>query len=344
MDSFFFVKMPDGAKQRLNRFDDQPVAAPLFLALANVVQELIRLPIGKTVALGQLGAVSAGGKMVLPDIVSSDESVVKIGRILQHGGQEQTFEAVTVGAGFAWLHCTANGLPADVAPLGVAVGNFGNHPDMSIDYIADAFRSGDVVKIVQLQRLLDNNFDNLYNENSTANIQQWGPLACGTVAKVGGIKTFSRKTDYEYHRYHNLLREVNARKDVTYPPGMIAKAAAAISAQLKTGVPVLVGVVYSPSTAMLSGGELEVTRGGGHTVLIVGCDDNATEFLYIDPYPKASHLLYGGGLAAYPFPRTCDFLGTFEIGDLYERTGILRQSAGCVGDLSELEVVSGPKG
>jgi hypothetical protein len=198
-------------------------------------------------------------------------------------------------------------------------------------------------KIVQLQRLLDNNFDNLFNENSGANIRQWGELACGTVAKVGGIKSFSSRTNYDYHRYHTLLREVTDRSQVTYPAGLIPKAAAAIRAKLKTGVPVLVGVVYNPSNAMLSGGELEVTRGGGHTVLIVGCDDKVTRFLYIDPYPNSSHLRYEGGISAFPFKRTCDFLGTFEIGDLYGRKGILRQSPGCVGVLSELEIVSGPR-
>jgi hypothetical protein len=163
------------------------------------------------------------------------------------------------------------------------------------------------------------------------------------VAKVGGIKTFSHKTDYEYHSYTKPMRTVSARKDVTSREGVIPKAAAAIRAKLKTGVPVLVGVVYNPSTAMLSGGELEVTRGGGHTVLIVGCNGSATKFLYIDPYPNSSHLQYGGGLAKFPFTRTCDFLGTFEVGDLFERKGILRQSPGSVGELTALEIVSGPR-
>ena len=85
------------------------------------------------------------------------------------------------------------------------------------------------------------------------------------------------------------------RRDLS--AGRHRQGAAAIKAKLKTGVPVLVGVVYNPSTAMLSGGELEVTRGGGHTVLIVGCNDGGTKFLYIDPYPKSSHLRYEGGMS-----------------------------------------------
>ncbi len=343
MDSFFFVKMPDGTKQRLNRSDKRPVLMPSLLAFADIAQELLRLPVGGKVALGQVGTVQSGASFVLPDIKSNDESVVKITRTLHRGGHEQAFEILATGAGFAWLFGSVGGNPTDLPPIGVAVGKIENHPDMTIDFIADAFRGGDVVKIVRLQRLLDNNFNNQFNENSDANVEQWGELACGTVAKVGGLKLFSDKTDYDYHRYHTLLRQVTDRRDVTYPPGVIAKAAIAIQAKLKKGVPVLVGVVYNPSTAMLSGGELEVTRGGGHTVLIVGCDAGAKKFLYIDPYPKASHLVYGGGIATFPFEETCEFLGTFEIGDLYERKGILRQSPGSVGDLSELEIVSGPK-
>jgi hypothetical protein len=341
MDPFFFVNLPDGTKQRLVRFDDAP-ARPAIFDLALGPQELIRLPVGRTVTLMQAGAILVGGKNTLPDITSSDDHVVKVGRRIRRHPTEQAFEASATGEGFAWLSCMAGADNAG-ASLGVCAGKIENHTDMTIDMIADAFRKGDAIKIVQLQRLLDNNSDNLFNENSVANERHWGQLACGTVAKVGGIKTFSSKTNYTYHSYHVPLRKVERRSDVTYRPGVIGKAAAAIKAKLKTGVPVLVGVVYDPSTAMLSGGELEVTRGGGHTVLIVGCNDNATKFLYIDPFPQSSKLRYEGGTRRFPFDRTCDFLGTFEIGDLEGRTGILRQSAGCVGVLGELEVVSGPR-
>jgi len=341
LDPFFFVNLSDGTKQRFVRFDYMPALPAIFMQALGP-QELIRLPVGRNVMLMQAGATLVGGKNVLPDITSSDDFVVKVGRRIRRNPNEQAFEASTTKEGFAWLSCMAEGGIAG-SQLGVCVGKFENHTEMAIDMIADAFRKGDAIKIVQLQRLLDNNFDNLFNESSDANVRDWGELACGTVAKVGGIKSFSNKTDYTYHSYHVPLRKVESRSDVTYRPGVIAKAAAAIKAKLKTGVPVLVGVVYNPSTAMLSGGELAVTRGGGHTVLIVGCNDNATKFLYIDPYPKSSHLRYEGGMTRFPFDLTCEFLGTFEIGELYGRPGILRQSAGSVGVLSELEVVSGPK-
>ena len=50
-----------------------------------------------------------GGKDVTPDIVSSDDKVVKVGRILRKFGREQSFEIATVGAGFASLSCQAGG-------------------------------------------------------------------------------------------------------------------------------------------------------------------------------------------------------------------------------------------
>jgi hypothetical protein len=282
MDAFFYVQMGDGARQRLNRFDDKPVTAPTSPLNADTAQELIRLPAGKNVTLGQIGMTEVGGKNVTPDIVSSDETVVKVGRILRKFGREQSFEITTVGAGFATLSCRAGGALADAPPLGVAVGNFEKHTDMETDLIADAFNSGVVTTIAQLQRLLDNNTENLFNENTKANENHWGKLACGTVAKVGG-GLFSSKTDYDDHYYPDRIRSVTSRSDVTYPAGIMTKAANAIQTKLQTGVPVLVGVVYSPSTAMLSGGELQVTRTGGHTVLIVGCDEDANKFLYIDP-------------------------------------------------------------
>jgi len=345
MDPFFFVTFPDGTKQRLMRFDAISALPPVLTHLLGVSSsqlDLIRLPVGRTVRLMQSGTVPDGAKTRLPDITSSDDQVIKVGRVQSHGAHEQAFEASAVGAGLAWLTCTAGGAAAGT-PLGVCVGKVENHTDMAVDMIADAFRNGDAVKIVQLQRLLDNNFNNLFNENSQANVRQWGDLACGTVAKVGGIKSFSNKTEYDYHSYHVPLKKVESRSDVTYRPGVIAKAAAAIKAKLKTGVPVLVGVVYNPLIATLQGGEIAVTRGGGHTVLIVGCNDSGSKFLYIDPYPESSKLRYTGGISRSPFSQICDFLGTFEIGDLYGRTGILRQSPGSVGVLSELEVVSGPR-
>jgi len=340
MDPFFFVRTSDGRQARFQRFDDQPIIAPLLMPFTGVAQELLRLQISRTVTLMQSGVVS--GTRRHPEIASSDDKVVRVGRVVTMGSAAQQFQISGVAAGSEWLVGKSTAL-STIAPLRVCVGDFKNHGGFAIDFIANACRGSDAATILELQRLLDNNWNNLFNENSDANINHWGELACGTVAKVGGLQLFSSKTKYSYHNYHIPLKRVDSRSDIMYKPGVIAKAAAAIKRQLDSGVPVLVGVVYNPSTAMLGGGELDVTRVGGHTVLIVGSDSKGEKFLYIDPYPESSKLQYKGGMAEYPYPRVCNFLGTFEIGDLYGRTGILRQSADTVGVLTELEVVAGPK-
>jgi hypothetical protein len=336
MEPFFFVRARDGRPTRFQRFS---MISPLFRLVPGFVQELLRLQAGSVVTLMQSGLVL--GTKQLPEIVSSDETVVRVSRVASRGSTSQQFQITANAPGSAWLSGKSAG-SSTVAPLRVCVGNFKNQDGLTIDLIASACRSSDPTAILEFQRLLDNISDNLFNENSDANIDHWGQLACGTVAKVGGMQLLSRKTNYSYHTYHMPLKRVDNRSDVQYKPGIISKAAAAIKRQLKTGVPVLAGVVYDPSTSMLQGGELAVTRGGGHTVLIVGSDEKGEKFLYIDPYPESSKMQYQGGMAAYPFP-VCNFLGTFEIGDLAGRTGILRQSAATVGVLGELEIVSGPK-
>jgi len=73
----------------------------------------------------------------------------------------------------------------------------------------------------------------------------------------------------------------------------------------------------------LKDGHLQATRDGGHTVLIVGCNEDqaATEFLYIDPYPGGSTMKYKGGIAADSYPSKCFFL---VLGTLVLGTGRLR--------------------
>jgi hypothetical protein len=264
-------------------------------------------------------------------------------------GRTQTFTLKAVSGGKATLNGRDTNGADVVAPLTVIVGQFAKHPGMEIDLIADACRGSDPAKIHELHRLLNNNFENLFNENTGANVAQWGELACGTVAKVGGIKLFSPKTNYDYQTYHKPLKKVTSRDDVQYDPKMLRKARQAILGRLMGGVPVIIGVVYAPSTMMLSQGQLQPTRAGGHTPLVVGADKDGWTFLYIDPYPRASRLKYGGGMAIDPFTETCDHLGIFQF-DLWERRGgVLRQrpdTQGQPGDLTFgtqfIEVISGP--
>ena len=104
-------------------------------------------------------------------------------------------------------------------------------------------------------------------------------------------------------------------------PRQAAQGEKAIQARLKKGQPCLVGITYIPKDAIRPGGTLAETSGGGHTVLIVGCDTAAKRFLF-DPYgPDAantadshgSNLQYMGGMEGLDtFPDKCRYLGMFE--------------------------------
>ena len=66
---------------------------------------------------------------------------------------------------------------------------------------------------------------------------------------------------------------------------------------------------------MLKDARPQATRDGGHTVLIVGCneDEAATEFPYVDPYAGGSTMKYQGGIATDSYPSKCFFLGLFKV-------------------------------
>jgi hypothetical protein len=252
-------------------------------------------------------------------------------------------------------------LMADGAnPLLVVVGSFTNDPDFDIDLIADVFRASDAAKTHVLTRLLFSNRDNLFNEESDANQRQWCPpsgcLPCGTVSKVGATAIF-HPVDYDYQSYSKPVPDMRTaparaalkREDVKYDEIRLKRGCAAIKSRLARGIPSLVGLVYIPSRAVQSNGTFNETGDGGHTVPIVGCDANATRFLYIDVYEEGSKLKYNGSHPGRDlFPDECHHLGVFElINDATRSSFVLRARAGTAasavfdGD-QFLEVVSGP--
>ena len=138
---------------------------------------------------------------------------------------------------------------------------------------------------------------------------------------------------------------MTSRDDVKYDTDVMLRARQAIAAHVKRGNPVMVGCAIDPKNSMLKDGHLQATSDGGHTVLIVGCNEGATEFLYVDPYPGGSTMKYTGGIAADSYnPSKCYFLGLFKV-DSQERGPVLsyRDSDGEWSGLKYLEVISGPK-
>ena len=106
---------------------------------------------------------------------------------------------------------------------------------------------------------------------------------------IGKVISHSFEKDSSYHL---PVRAVTSRDDVKYDPDVMHKARWAIAGHVKGGHPVLVGCAMNPQTSMLKDGHLQATRDGGHTVLIVGYNETAEEFLYVDPYPGGSTLHY----------------------------------------------------
>ncbi len=323
-----------------------PSGTRLFVK-GNSGTEKIVLQAGQKVRLELHGA--GGSSRTPPPIDAVPGGIVEISNVKSLGGGVASFSLLAKSGGKAQLGAAIPGASSPTSPLHVVVGDFKNHPHMDIDLLADDCRGSDPAKIHAIHRFFNNNEDNIFNENSAENVAHWGELACGTVAKVGGINLISSKTDYTYTDYHKPLKKFTKRSDVQYDGKRLRLARKAIVGRLQRKIPVLCGVIYAPSTAMLQGGSFQVTREGGHTVLVVGADTDGTTFLYADPYPRASNLKYGGGVSIDPFTETCEFLGIFYI-DMWERSeGVLRQVPATQGGSDTItygqqyiEVVSGP--
>jgi hypothetical protein len=120
-----------------------------------------------------------------------------------------------------------NGQPG----LTVQVGHFENHANMEHDLIAQVYRSADPEKMHTLNRMLFNDPNNLFNENSSGNRRRWGDLACGTVSKVGGAAIFYGKLDYGYKEYYKTPITGRTRADVKIDAALLDRGRAALAAR-----------------------------------------------------------------------------------------------------------------
>jgi hypothetical protein len=229
--------------------------------------------------------------------------------------------------------------------LRVQVGKFRDHAGLEHDLIAKVFRSADAEKMHELSRMLFNDADNLFNENSGRNINRWGHLACGTVSKVGGAAVFHSKLEYDYKEYYTVPIGGKTRNDIKIDSAKLARGRTAIGSRLARSIPSIVGLIYAPSA--IQRGRVNVTGTGGHTVLIVGCSSDLKKFLYIDVWQGGSKLKYTGGYAGTTlFPHECECLGMFEMKHDAARGDILRSTTPgpdpVFNDPQFLEVVAGP--
>jgi hypothetical protein len=317
--------------------------------------EKIAIHLGKEIVLEQWGQTDVDGKTA--DIQLDKQGAVEV-RVIDRPSSDKPrtnskrrFALKAVGEGAA----TISGKGEDKAisnPLKVLAGEFKYHKGMVKDLLADVGRGSDPSLLYQLQRLLHSNTNNLFNQLNDVNVAKMqSSLACGRVAKASGEILIGKVISHSFEKdssYHKPISKVTSRDDVEYDSDVMSKARQAIARHVKSGHPVMVGCAMDPNTAMLKGGHLQATRTGGHTVLIVGCNDAATEFLYVDPYPGGSTLIYQGGVAADSYhPPKCFFLGLFKVDaweDVLGRGPVLsyKDNDGEWSGSRYLEVISGP--
>ena len=88
--------------------------------------------------------------------------------------------------------------------------------------MADVGRSSNPNLLYQLQRLLHNNVNNLFNQLDDANIAKMhSSLACGRVAKASGEAMIGKVISHSFEKdssYHMPMRKVTSRDDVKYDP------------------------------------------------------------------------------------------------------------------------------
>jgi hypothetical protein len=287
------------------------------------------------------------GKM--PALYSSDTNVADISNAKIVGGR-QNFTLEAKNSGRAMLNGKEPIANNDfVYLLNVVVGQYQKHDGMSVDLLAEKLgRSNDPFKILCLQRLLNNNDDetNLFDQQSDKNVTKYGThLACGSVSQEASTSLFG-SISLTYSSYHIPLKTITTRDDVKYETSTIDKARKSIQKKLQAGIPVRVGTAHHPSTKMLAGGLLQPTSSGGHFVVIVGCNDAADLFLYVDPWRGGSKLKYKGGIQNLnPPSEVCQYMGLFALDKTSGRGPVLRQrkdTEGTFGGNGYLEVIAGP--
>jgi len=240
--------------------------------------------------------------------------------------------------------------------MGGFAGEFKNQPGMDIDLLAKLCRTGDALKILRVQQLLSNQRENIFDQNSDANLQKYGNLMCGAVAKGRAIELFGNVSALAYtHPYHEPLGSspVSSRSQVKYRAANITKVRHKIVSLLAKGTPVRVGVLDSPVGMTPHNHHLIAWESGGHTVVIVGCDNGGMNFMYVDPWSGGSKMTYAGGIVG---PTECESMGIFSAQhDLARQVGhdpigvpnLLAQRPDTYGSFSPangnfLEVVAGP--
>jgi hypothetical protein len=326
--------------------------------LGNSGVEEIAIQQGTTVILEQLGDAGSAGS--LPSLYSNNESVASISAISTSGRSRQRFILSAKNSGPAVLNGKAptNGNDC-VFPLRVTVGDYQHHTDMTVDLFADKLgKSDDAFKIYTAQRFLNGGSDsvddalvdntNIFDQQSPYNTDAYGELACGEVVLKRGRTLFGKdNVHWPSQIYYNAMpqtaRRALRRADLKYDPAKMLRARTAIVNLLKQGKVVRVGCLHHPERQ--NGPIPHPNLGGGHFVLIVGCNDQFNSFLYLDPWVGGSRLVYKGGIGRSAETDKSFYMGLFKSDITNPRGPVLRQDDSAFGDFDAsgfLEVINGP--
>jgi len=326
--------------------------------LGNSGVEEIALQQGITVILEQSGDAGSPGN--LPSLYSSDDNVASISKISSSEPSSHRFTLFAKSSGPAVLNGKVPKSSNDcVFPLRVIVGDYQHHPDMTIDLFADKLgKSNDAFKIYTAQRILNGGSDSvgdalidntvIFDQRSKYNTDAYGELGCGDVVLHRGQTLFGKgNVHWQPQIYYNDMpqtaRRPLRRADLKYDPAKMLRARTAIGNLLKQGKAVRVGCLHHPERQ--NGPSPQPFLGGGHFVLIVGCNDQFNSFLYLDPWVGGSRLGYKGGIGRARETDKCFYMGLFKSETTNPRGPVLRQDDSTFGDFDELgflEVITGP--
>ena len=242
--------------------------------------------------------------------------------------------------------------------IGVYAGDFKNHPGMEVDLLAKVCRTGDALKILRIQQILFDQPGNIFNQKSKANLHKFGSMMCGAVAKGRALELFGDINVLDYtHPYPEPLGDdpVSSRSELRYRSDIITKVRQKIVSLLTKGTPVRIGVLDRPDRMTPHNHMLIAWEAGGHTVVIVGCDKDGKNFMYLDPWFEGSKFAYAGGIGKVT-PFDCNSMGIFTgaqdltrkvDGDPVSAPNLLLQrpdsyGSFCPANENVLEVVVGP--
>lgn len=316
----------------------------------------------------ELGSAVAGANA--PDIQESRRGVVALSVPVQSAGR-WTLTLKFRSYGETRLNLLDAGGHPSTRTLRVFAGTVGNHDGMETDLIAEVFRGNDLARQQGLIELLDSQPDNLFNQNSSTHLAQWGADAAATVALLAGTNIFQRDLKYTYGRYHipvqsrlegegplrRRVMKIDGRDEVLYESATLDKGLDAIRRRLMHGCPVILGLCHAPGQALQRDGTLNPMSAGGHSVLAVGCSADGLRLLYIDPCgPESGNgVASGGSLLKYlggpagvdAFPLPCAQLGMIEMvnargGVLLRQEPATQAPGGRFDGDRYLEVVAGP--